>query len=144
MANLRDSLQSIYDERGKLTPPLVVAEWRDPNHPDHHRLEWDDSVASERYREIQAQKLIQSVTITYRKAEKKQPERSVRYWQSVRGEQGHVYKPTEEVVQNEVESQIVLKDMEREWKNLKARYGHFAEFREMVRRDLEPQSSDAA
>ncbi|MGH3505160.1 MAG: hypothetical protein ACRDQA_30350 [Nocardioidaceae bacterium] len=136
MTSLRDSLQAVYDQRGALTPALVVDEATPDDHPLHSRFEWDDSLAGPRYREVQARELIRSVRIVYRRAEGKRPERSTRYWQSVRGDSGHVYKPTEEIAQDEVLTQIVLRDMEREWKQLKQRYGHFAEFAEMVRADV--------
>lgn len=136
MSNLRDSLQSVYDRRGELTPALVVAEASPEDHPLHDRFEWDDSVAGPKYREVQARELIRSVRIVYREKTGKEPERSTRYWQSVRGPTGHVYKPSEEIVQDEVLTQIVLRDMERDWRALKERYGHFAEFVEMVRKDV--------
>jgi len=138
--SLREHLQAIYDERGKLTAPLVVAEARDPEHPLHSRFEWDDSVAGERYREVQARELIRSQRIVYREAKGKRPEGSTRAWQCVRGHEDSVYVPSEEVANDPVLTQIVLMDMRREWKTLQARYAHFEEFARMVRQDIEEAS----
>lgn len=140
--SLRDALQSVYDQRGELTPRLVVAEWGDPEHPDHNRLDWDKDRCAQRDLERQARDLIRSVDIVYRKAEgKQQPEGRVRAWQSVRGEDGYAYRPAEEVATDPLLRQLVLLDMTREWKQLKARYGAFAEFAEMVQADLHEAAS---
>ncbi len=136
MSSLRDSLQTIYDQRGELTPRLVVDEARDETHPLHPRFEWDDEIAGEQFRQVQAAQLIRSVRIVYRRAEGKQPERSTRYWQSVRGEDGFAYRPAGEVASDPMLTQIVLMDMKREWKAMQDRYGHFREFVEMVRADV--------
>jgi len=141
MSSLRDALQEVYDRRGELTPRLVVAEWRDPDHPQHGRLEWDDAVAGEKFREVQARELIRSVHIVYRKADGKKPEGRVRAWQSVRSEDGHTYRPSDEIATDPLLRQIVLMDMTREWKQLKARYQAFAEFSQMVLADLHEEAS---
>jgi hypothetical protein len=135
--SLRDHLQSIYDAHQKLTPALLVDEARDEAHPLHDRFEWDDGVAGESWRRQQAHELIRSVRIVYRKATKRAPERSVRAYHAVRKESGHVYEPAEKVASDPLLQQMVLRDMEREWRQLKARYGHFQEFIDMVRGDLD-------
>lgn len=134
--SLRDQLQAIYDEHGKLTPTIVVDRARDGDHPLHERFEWDNSIAGERWRRHQAHELIQSVKVVYRPATDKQPERSVRAFHAIRGEEGHNYEPAEKVATDPLLQQILLRDMEREWKQLKARYGQFREFLELVRGDL--------
>lgn len=134
--NLRDALQEIYDRRGELTPALVVEEARDETHPLHSRFEWDDAAASEKYRQAQAQELIRSVKVVYREATDKEAARSVRAFHAVRRENGHVYEPVEKVVEDPFTKRLVLADMEREWKALHRRYEQFAEFTQMVHRDL--------
>lgn len=133
--SLRDQLQAIYDERGLLTPQLVLDEARDPDHPLHTRFVWDDAVAAERYRLEQAHELIQSVKVVYKKGGRG-GERSVRAYQAVRSPAGYAYRPTEEVARDELATEIVLRDMERDWKQLKARYGHFQEFVQLIRSDV--------
>lgn len=46
-----------------LTPQRLVDVSRDVNAPLHNEFEWDDSIAGEKYREQQAQKLIQHLVI---------------------------------------------------------------------------------
>lgn len=139
--NLRDQLRSIYDAHGELTPRAVVNEARVDGHPLHSRFEWDDAVAGERFRESQAADLIRSVRVVYREADGQEPERSTRYWQSVRQQDGFVYRPSEEIAQDPVATQVVLMDMRREWKSMQARYGRFQEFIDMVRTDTDEAAS---
>lgn len=56
-------LGDIAKKHGALTPRLVVDEARDKRHPLHHIFEWNDGVAAEKYREVQAQLFIRSVVI---------------------------------------------------------------------------------
>jgi hypothetical protein len=58
-----DELARIQDERGSLTPQAVVDESRPDDAPLHPAFEWDDSIAGERYRHIQASDLIKTVEV---------------------------------------------------------------------------------
>lgn len=136
MSSLRNQLQGIYDRRGELTPRVVVEEARPEAHPLHGRFEWDDSVAAERWREGQAHELIRSVRVVYREADETGPEKTVRAFHAVRTDKGYRYQPAEKVADDPFLRRLVLADMEREWKALRRRYEQFAEFAEMVRRDL--------
>jgi hypothetical protein len=135
--SLRDQLQAIYNEHGKLTPSLVVDQARSEEHPLHSRFEWDDAVAGEAWRRQQAHELIRSVRVVYREADEKNAEKSVRAFHAVRSEKEHVYEPVEKVVQDDFTRTLVMKDMEREWRALRRRYEQFSEFIEMIRRDLD-------
>lgn len=134
MSGLRDHLQSIYHARGRLTPVDVLDEARDDAHPLHGRFEWDDAVAGEKYRLVQAHELIRSVKVRYVSGDET---RDVRGFQAVRSDDGFRYEPVEQVVQDEVLTQLVLREMERDWRQLRARYQHFDEFRQLVAGDLQ-------
>ena len=56
----RDALRDICEERGRLTPEVVVEEARPTGHPLHHRFEWDDEAAGSAWRWHQAHDLIRS------------------------------------------------------------------------------------
>jgi hypothetical protein len=139
--SLRDELQRIYDQHGELTPELVVDTARPKSHPLHSHLEWSDRVAGEAWRRHQAAELIRSVKVTYREATESEDAASVRMYHAVRGPNGHAYKSTDDVVADPFTRQLVLRDMEREWKALKRRYEHFAEFLEMITADLKERES---
>ena len=133
MATLRENLQRIYQERGQLTAPLVLEDARPEGSELHDRFEWDDSVAGEQYRLVQASELIRSCKITYSppgSVERHQ----VRAFSSVRQDpdrQGYV--PTEEALENSFTRKLLLQQCEREIADLKRKYGHLTEFAEMLR-----------
>jgi hypothetical protein len=139
--SLQEELEAIRDRHGTLTPALVVAEAQDPAHPLHDRFEWDNSAAGAAYRLAQASGLIRKVRITYPAATEEEPTKSVRYYQPLRTERGNVYEPVTEVAMDPFKRKLLLADMEREWRALKRRYDNFAEFAEMVRRDMDDVAS---
>jgi hypothetical protein len=51
-------LKRIYTEHGQLTVDLMLDQARDPKHPLHPHFEWDDSVAGEKYRRMQATQML--------------------------------------------------------------------------------------
>ena len=130
MGTLRDELKTIYEANGKLTGAMVVAEATNKHHPLHSRFDWDNKVAGPRWREHQARELIRSVKIKYAVGNKIE---SCRFYVSVQGDDGSAYRAAEEVAQDEILTAIVLRDMERDWKQLRSRYGHFKEFSAMVK-----------
>jgi hypothetical protein len=134
--NLRTQLEAIRDKRGELTPALVVEEARPKNHPLHNRFEWNQSAAAEAWRRQQAHELIRSVKIVYREATENDTAKSVRAFHAVRRETGHVYETAEEIAEDEFSRALVLRDMEREWKQLHRRYSQFAEFVTLISGDL--------
>ncbi len=133
--SLREHIQAIYEEHNKLTPDLVLDAARHPDHPLHSRFEWDDTVAGEKYRKIQAQELIVVARVRYRDGKGKlQDVRAFHAMSSPDG--GFEYQPAEEIASNEILTAILLRDMERDWKALKGRWSHFKEFVTMIRQDL--------
>lgn len=135
--SLRTELDAIYAEYRQLVPREVAALVRD--HPEqypslHEHLEWDDSVAGQKYREIQVQRLIRTIRVTQPVGETGQTR--IRSWHSVPRPDGHTYIPLEDVQQDPFTRQLVLQQADREWRAMKARYGHMHEFFDAVRKDL--------
>lgn len=146
MSSLREELQSIYDQNGHLTASLVVDQARPKDHPLHDRFEWDDSVAGERWRREQARLLIRSVKVTYKEAGIRKPEVLGRAFHAIPPEseddqledgesREYDFYSAEDVAASPVMTAVLLAAMEREWKALKARYAHFAEFAAMIEGD---------
>lgn len=136
--NLRDELLAIRAEHGVLTPAVVLEAARPKDHPLHSRV-FDKPVkeAAEAYYLERAHELIRVARIRF-PAVDTSDNRTLRAFQAVRGddETGYVYEPTEEVATDPFVRQLVLREMEREWRQLKARYEHFTEFIAMVAADL--------
>lgn len=133
--SLRDQLQGIYQAHGTLTPRLVVDVARDAEHPLHGRFEWDDAVAGEKYREVQAGELIRSVKVKYT-PKGSDEEHEVRAFHAVPRPDGSTYVPVEEVAEDDFSRELLLRQAEREWKAMRRRYAHLDEFMDMVRTTL--------
>lgn len=136
MRDLRDELQAVRKANGFLTPEAVVQAATPDSHPLHNRFEWDDTVAGHRWRVHQAHELIRSVTVQ-RRDTSGEP-KVVREYHAVRATEppGYVYETLDEIAASETLTEIVLRDMEREWRQLFMRYERFQEFIAMVRQTL--------
>jgi hypothetical protein len=131
--NLRQQLQTIYDERGELTPQVVLDVARDDAHALHARFEWDDAVAGEKYRLVQAHELIRSVKVTFARPDGSQD--SIRAFHAVRRDDSAQpgYEPLERLIDDPLARAIVVADMRREFATFKARYERFEEFFALLR-----------
>lgn len=137
MSGIREQLQTIYEEHGQLTPALVVEAARPKSSPLHSKVfDVAPAAAAERYYLDRARALIRSVKVTYRDQDTDRPV-TVRAFHAVAGPQGHVYEPLDHVADDPLLRALVLRNMEREWRQLHARYGAFTEFLALVRQDLE-------
>lgn len=134
MKHVHEQLLAIRKTHGELTPQIVVDEARDEAHPLHPRFEWDDAVAGEAYRKVQAAELIRSVKVIYTETPEGD-ERSVRAWSSLQREQNpdrRGYVPTEELLQDEFTRKLLLRQCARDLQDLKRKYGHLEEFADML------------
>lgn len=130
--NLREHLQGIYDSQGRLSPDLVVEVATAPEHPLHVMFEWDDTVAGAKYRLVQAAGLIRSVKISINRGPTKAP-LSVRAFMAPReATEPQSYEPVEDIIQDPLRRQMMLHQMERDWRALYRRYAEFKEFWELV------------
>lgn len=133
---VREALQEVYDRRGELSPKVVLEEARNNASPLHSHFTWDDSEAAELWRREEAHRLIQSVRVKYRREDTQQSV-EIRQWHAVSAPSGMVYEPAQKIVDDPLLRAIVLRDMERSWRELRSRYESFSEFSEMIKRDLE-------
>lgn len=141
--DLRGMLLAIREKRGRLTPQIVLDEARDPAHPLHSRFEWDNNIAAEKYRLLQAASLLR---VKY-KTETSGGQRDLRaFWvtRPVANDDENAeseYTPIEEVILDPIAKQLMLNQMRREWKAFQSRYGNMMEFADFV---LEQLTADAA
>lgn len=127
-----DHLEAIRIKHGDLNDLIVVDEARDPKHPLHHRFEWDDSIAGERYRLSQARELLR---VTY-KPDPDAPT-TLRAFVAIKGEgvPKSSWTPTQEALEDPVTRKILLSQMLRDWEIFQARYEHMEEFADLVIRE---------
>lgn len=100
----------------------------------------DNTIAGHKYRLDQAHRMITTVRVPF--TNKGNAARDVRAFLAVKtgGEEGapgeYIYEPVETVLANPVLTELVQRDMRREWQALKTKYDHFEEFRKMVASDM--------
>ena len=138
--SLREHLQAIYDQHGKLTPEIGEQVARNPLHPLHSRLEWDDAAGGYQYRLVQMAELIRSVRVVYREATENEPARTEEQFADFIW-QPHTYEPVEKVAADPLLRAMTLRQMEREWRAMKRRYAEFDEFWRLVRSEDEAESA---
>lgn len=130
--NAREALRDIYARREQLTPAIVVDEARPADAPLHDRFEWDDAIAGDRYRLVQASELIRKFKITYAH-DKDGGAVEVREWVSVeRPEQQRSYVPTEEAIVDPFTREMLKRECLREAKAFKIKYSRLEEYASIV------------
>lgn len=134
--SLREQLDAIYASHGYLTPELVVEAARPKGHPLHDRVfDRAPKEAAEAWYRHRAHELIQSVKVEYRKADGSLAK--IRAFHAVRGDEApFVYDPLAKIIEDPISAELLKRQMERDWSDMKRRYESFAEFWELVQRDL--------
>lgn len=128
------ALLRVRDRHNRLNDELVLQDATDPDHELHDQFTWDDTVAGHKYRLIEAHNLIVRCKVAYRDPTGQMQQ--VRKFHAIRKQTGVVYDPVEEVVNDPVSLRILLADMERDWRAMKARYDHLEQFRDLILHDL--------
>ena len=115
--------QKVADEIGdkNVTPQEVLEKARDENSELHKCFEWDDSVAAEKYRLMQARKVI--ISLVYKK--KEDDEVPVRCFQITTYK--NTYQPTRKFLVQEDEYKSLLARAKEELQNFKRRYSTLTE-----------------
>ncbi len=117
--NYRADPNKAYEEISSLkeiTPQNVVDLARNENSVIHNDFEWNDTVAGEKYRNIQARQMIQNFVIV-REDKEAEPIRALQISTTV-----NEYKPVEIILRNEDEYQSLLKRAKGELEAFKRRY----------------------
>lgn len=111
-----EELHRIYQEKGRLDAPDIVNESRPEEAPLHPCFEWDDAVAAEKYREVQAGNLVRCIVTTYETEEQKPIE--VRAFPCVQ----QTYQPIEVVVKSEEKKADLMQSAIEELKAFQKKY----------------------
>lgn len=130
-------LEYIRDQnKGRLTPEVVLEDARPEDSPLHPAFEWDDTVAAERYRKNQAQAMIQAVVIV---ASENRPE--VRAFVSVvqADDQGHTYTHILHAMDTPALREQVIENAKHDleiWENKYQDLTEFASVHEAIKHEL--------
>lgn len=129
---VREVLEGIYYERGRLTPVDVVEVARDADHPLHGRFTWDDGEAADKWREAEASHLIRTTKVSVQIVQDGKPRMvSVRAFPSITGED---YMPLDIVMERPDYESALLEEMKADIRELKRKYDiHAALFSKALR-----------
>ena len=111
-----EELCRIYTDKGQLKPTDVVDESRPESAPLHPCFEWDDEVAAEKYREVQAGNLIRSITVVHETPEH-EPVEVRAFVKPIM-----TYAPIEVVINSEEQMAALLKSALAELKAFEKKY----------------------
>lgn len=131
-ATVEKELRALHSRDGVLTCEAVLDAARPKNSPLHDYFTWDDSRAAERYRLIEAGRLIATVRIEYRRKKAAQVVYTPAFIPTGTNSEGkREYFPVEEVTRNEFLQQKALADARSEMEGTRARYSHLVDLLEL-------------
>lgn len=131
-ATIEKELRAIHSRDGVLTCEAVLDAARPKNSPLHDYFTWEDSRAAERYRLIEAGKLIATVRIEYRQKKAAQIIYTPAFIPTGTNSEGkRQYYPVEEVTRNDFLREKALSDARCEMEGTRARYSHLVDLLEL-------------
>lgn len=131
-ATIEKELRALHSRDGVLTCEAVLDAARPKNSPLHDYFTWDNSRAAERYRLIEAGRLIATVRIEYRQKKAAQIIYAPAFIPTGTSSEGkRQYYPVEEVTKNEFLQQKALADARNEMEGTRARYSHLVDLLEL-------------
>lgn len=107
----------------------VVKKAKDKNSEMHSIFEWDDSVAGEEYRKIQAGKMVRNLVIV--RNDETEEKTNVRYFVST-GKKDSTYTPTRLVIRNQDAYEQLLERAYAELRAFKEKYSTLSELDEIL------------
>lgn len=115
------------DDVGGITKQQIVDYARDEDTELHKCFEWDDSIAAERYRLVQAGDVVRLIVIkrTEEQIEQNMPE--IRVFHKTDSKIGTGYKPISYIVKHEDEYEKMLQMAYAELHSFKMKYQHLQE-----------------
>lgn len=131
-ATIEKELRALHSRDGVLTCEAVLEAARPKNSPLHDYFTWEDSRAAERYRLIEAGRLIATVKIEYRHKKDPQIIYTPAFIPTGTSSEGkRQYYPVEEVAKNDFLREKALADARREMESTRARYSHLVDLLEL-------------
>ena len=119
-----DEIMSIGDD---VTPQQVLEKAREENTELHKCFEWDDAIASEKYRLIQARDVIRFLVIEEETVPTDRPEVRLMY----KTDNATGYKPIKVIMQDKAEYEKLLERAWAELRAFKAKYAMLTELEEI-------------
>jgi len=131
-----NELEAIYEEHGKLTPPLIVADARNEDRETHKLIEWDDSAAAESYRQEQARYIMRNIIIVRKEeqAEAKEEPKIIKFraFENVEAEEERYFMPMQVAVSREDTRNYMLKQAMIALNSFRQKYGMIKELSAVI------------
>lgn len=125
-------LNELAESEEGLTPKTLLDASRDENAPLHNEFEWDDGIAAEKYRQCQAQKIIQNVYIKYTTDEDERAERQERAFVPT-PERQSVYVTLKSALTNDEWKAHLMEEAQRDMRAFAAKYRRLKELQGLIR-----------
>lgn len=128
-----NQITKITERKGFITPKIVLDDARKSNSPLNDYFEWNNRIASEKWRLTQASYLIRSITITIMHEDKPQ----VRHFFSVRAtddmdtKEAKVYVTLDTIMNDEQKRREVVAYALRELRGWTERYSQYSELKHL-------------
>jgi hypothetical protein len=134
LMTLQQSLETLANQNGgELTPAAVVDYARPKSSPIHDRFTWNDKVAGEKFRILEAAMLIRSVRISFEQDDgaKSAP---MRAWVNIREkyDEPGTYMPIQRALSSTETSDLILTQAKREADSFRQKYASLAAARKVV------------
>jgi hypothetical protein len=114
--------------KGELTREKVLEYAKNNKSELHKCFEWDDSVASEKYRLFQATNILSSISIIY----EEEPKRTTRMYVNIKNEkEKREYKNIISVLENDEEYKQLLDKAERDFVSYKDKYQNMIQLNDL-------------
>lgn len=123
-------LEAIYEEHGKLTPPLIVEDARNPERETHQLIEWDDTTAAHNYRNEQARHIMRNIIIVRSESAPEQAEEKIikfRAFENVDVEEGRYFMPMQVAITRDDARNYMLQQAMRALMSFRQKYGMISE-----------------
>lgn len=123
-------LEAIYEEHGKLTPPLIVEDARNPERETHQLIEWDDTTAAHHYRNEQARHIMRNIIIVRSESAPEPAEEKIikfRAFENVDVEEGRYFMPMQVAITRDDARNYMLQQAMRALMSFRQKYGMISE-----------------
>ncbi len=132
-----NELEAIYEEHGKLTPPLIVEDARNDERETHKLIEWDESTAAEKYRLEQARYIMRNIIVVKTDAQPtlQEPSRVIKFraFENVETvEQERYFMPMQVAVSREDTRNYMLKQAMLALQSFRQKYGMIEELANVI------------
>lgn len=129
-ANPQEIGEEINSIGNEFTTKDIVNKARNQNTKLHNLFEWNDEIAGEKYREIQAGDIVRNLVIVKRSETGEPQDTNIRVFVSSNQRNG-MYKPITSVIRVQEEYELLLEQALKELQAFKNKYANLSELTEL-------------